>query len=360
MKEHTFPNANIATDYKYWALARRGTANPENMTNSVWTWMLRDKVGPYRANQMLDKDHQYHPAWSYYRYGQSETVLPDGRKILIGGEHEDWYDEDFFIYNDVILFHPDGEITCYGYKEYFFPPTDQHSATLVGDRIYIIGCLGYPYQRKNDTTPIYCLELKDFRIWEVRTEGFKPRWLHEHSAVLSECGRFIVCEGGKVWHKSGQWVDNHASWQFELETKRWSKIFEKPWRRWTLTREEFGKNEIELIQFLNSADPNDYEGKPRAYLEQLLKEGRAIDPVLCKSRFNPPTDYTAIGADPDKRRSYRVLIDGTILIISESDYEINFILQGELSPKTVARLQIHYRDVYAKIEGVAYLVESID
>jgi hypothetical protein len=33
------------------------------------------------------------------RFGQSLTLLPDCRAVQIGGEHEDWYDADFCIYN---------------------------------------------------------------------------------------------------------------------------------------------------------------------------------------------------------------------------------------------------------------------
>ena len=212
MKDHKLPNNTDSTHYKYWALARRGTSNPENMTNPVWTWMLKSEIGPYRANQTLDKDYQFHPAWSYHRFGQSETQLPDGRTVYIGGEYEDWYDKDFFIYNDVIVKAPDGEITIYGYKEYSFPPTDHHSARLVKDRIYIIGCLGYPYQRKSNSTPVYCLDLEDFCIWEVITEGYQPCWLHGHSAKLSKDGRYIICEGGQVQRKTGANIDNLTTW----------------------------------------------------------------------------------------------------------------------------------------------------
>jgi hypothetical protein len=40
----------------------------------------------------------------------SLTLLPDGRAIQIGGEHEDYYDPDFCIYNDVFVHEPDRSI----------------------------------------------------------------------------------------------------------------------------------------------------------------------------------------------------------------------------------------------------------
>ncbi|MEZ4617437.1 MAG: hypothetical protein R2867_18265 [Caldilineaceae bacterium] len=43
----------------------------------------------------------------------------------------------------MIVIHADLSIDIYGYPLAIFQPTDFHSATLVGNHIYIIGCLGY-------------------------------------------------------------------------------------------------------------------------------------------------------------------------------------------------------------------------
>ena len=56
------------------------------------------------------------------RFGQSLTLLPDGPALQFGGEHEDYYDPDFCIYNDVFVHEGDGSITIYGYPESAFPP----------------------------------------------------------------------------------------------------------------------------------------------------------------------------------------------------------------------------------------------
>lgn len=72
---------------------------------------------------------------------RSSTRLRNGREIYIAGEHEDWYDPDFYIYNDVIVIHPNLEIQIYGYPRTVFRATDFHSATLVQDEsIYTPPC----------------------------------------------------------------------------------------------------------------------------------------------------------------------------------------------------------------------------
>ncbi len=80
--------------------------------------------------------------------------------MLIAGEHEDCYDPDFQIYNDVVVLHPDGRMDILGYPREIFPPTDFHSATLVGEQIFIIGGLSYPEERQAAKTRVYCLKLQ--------------------------------------------------------------------------------------------------------------------------------------------------------------------------------------------------------
>ena len=81
--------------------------------------------------------------------------------MQVAGEHEDGYDPDFCIYNDVIVHHPDGRLEIIGYPESLFPPTDFHTATLVGDRIIVIGSLGYQGSRVYGTTPVFALSIDD-------------------------------------------------------------------------------------------------------------------------------------------------------------------------------------------------------
>ena len=102
-------------------------------------------MNAYQATQLLGGPSALEagPGWCFDRFGQSTTVLPDGREVLIAGEHEDYYDPDFFIYNDVVVRAPDGKVAIYGYSKEAFPPTDFHTATLLPDSIVLIGSLGY-------------------------------------------------------------------------------------------------------------------------------------------------------------------------------------------------------------------------
>jgi hypothetical protein len=160
---------------------RFGNANPERMRLAFWEWMIRGResssteeigglgeigltmregklksgYGPYRARDFfkISSDRKDGPIWTFDRMGASRSELLDGRVVSIGGEHEDFYDPDFCIYNDVVVFGGADQIEIYGYPKEVFPPTDFHTATLIGDRIFIIGGLGYQDARRPDHTP---------------------------------------------------------------------------------------------------------------------------------------------------------------------------------------------------------------
>src|SRR5262249_22947318 len=138
------------------------------------------------------------PGWCFRRFGQSKTKLPDGRIVLIGGEHEDFYDPDFYIYNDVVIKRPDADIEIYGYPADVFPPNDFRAAKLVDHRIIIIGCLGYANKRKPGATPVYSLDLQNFRISAMDCAGTPPGWLHGHKATYLPEENSILITGGLV------------------------------------------------------------------------------------------------------------------------------------------------------------------
>lgn len=148
------------------------------------------------------------PVWCFDRFGQTRTALPDGRVICIGGEHEDYYDPDFHIYNDVIVVTPQGQgdaqIEIYGYPKSVFAPTDFHTATLYNDGIFIVGGLGYFGERGGDETPVYRLDLRTYAIRRLPTSGQSPGWIYGHRARLVNGGTALRIWGGKTVRTSGR------------------------------------------------------------------------------------------------------------------------------------------------------------
>ncbi|HEY2897793.1 MAG TPA: hypothetical protein VGJ12_11680 [Gemmatimonadaceae bacterium] len=79
-----------------WRAPRFGTRNAERLTNPVREWLVRSELSAYAATQQMENatEECREPGWSFARFGQSSTMLADGRCIQIAGEHEDAYDRD--------------------------------------------------------------------------------------------------------------------------------------------------------------------------------------------------------------------------------------------------------------------------
>jgi len=214
-------------DYFAGKYRRFGNANPELMNVEFWNAMARSGVTAYRARKEFDDTESFKdPAvWCFHRFGKSITELPDGRYIEIGGEHEDYYDPDFQIYNDVVVHYGNGKFQLYGYPEGVFPPTDFHSATLVGDDIYIIGGLGYQGERRFLETPVYKLHCDSLAIVKVETSGENPGWISEHKAKL-DCNSIVIW-GGKLSSmgpKTEEYEDNSHRYALDLSSMRWRRL----------------------------------------------------------------------------------------------------------------------------------------
>ena len=203
-----------------------GRDNPSLIEDKFKAAMVRAGVSSYRASNFFDPNRDAFsskPIWNVDRYGQSFTRLPDGRIIEIGGEHEDSYDPDFQIYNDVIVHDGKGGIEIYGYPKTIFPPTDFHSATIVGDKIYIIGSLGYYDAREAGVTPVYILDTNDYHIEKMVTSGENPGWIYKHHAEFINNDKIKISQG-EIYKDAENYNDkNQQIYYLDLSNNTWSK-----------------------------------------------------------------------------------------------------------------------------------------
>lgn len=208
---------------------RFGTTNPEIMEIDFWTAMVCNGDSAYTAKSIfgdIDNDNWNQLVWCYQRFGRTITQLPDGRIVEISGEHEDYYDPDFCIYNDVVVYHGDGNFQILGYPRDIFPPTDFHSATLVGEYIYIIGNLGYSSERISGETPVYRLHCDTFKIEKIETTGEKPGWISRHKAVYKQSSQIYIT-GGKVCimiDEKQEYLDNLVDYTLDLKNFNWVRV----------------------------------------------------------------------------------------------------------------------------------------
>jgi len=164
-----------------------------------------------------------YPKWCNNRFGSSFHFLEDGTMIQIGGEHEDFYDPDFNIYNDVIKITPSGGVELFLYPKHIFPPTDFHSSTKFVNKIIIIGGLGYQKDRLTGQTNMFVLNLDDFSIKSLSSSGDKPGWIFEHTALLDEHNNSLYLMDGEKWI-DGKSVKNKTTYRFDLKKNKWKSM----------------------------------------------------------------------------------------------------------------------------------------
>lgn len=313
---------------------RFGRSNPERMRLELWEWIVRENLDPVelRKHYGLDAYPDDGPDWCPGDLGQPRIALPDGRILRVAGEHEDDYDPDFCIYNHVIVQTPDDGIEIYGYPREVFPPTDFHTATLVGGRLILIGNMGYPEDRRPGTTPVFSLDLQTYRIDPVSTHGEAPGWISSHSATLDPQDSAITISGGKVW------VDPEPQGMLKRLADRLRRV---PQSQGVLKRsiDEF-RLDLTTGLWQRLTDRSDWrefeiELPPRVIVpfEKILFSN--LDRTLLPSRMQ----LTQIPLpEDDQVLSRRFLIEGVAVQTSWELDSVRVLVEGSLSRQTLAQL----------------------
>lgn len=356
-----------------WRSPRVGVANPTPMNNLMWEWMIASKTfGDYMGDFMgLPSSRTIGPCWNFQRMGQSSTALPDGSMVYIAGEHDDFYDPDFFIYNDVIVVRPDGATQIYGYPQDDFPPTDFHSATLIDGAIVLIGCLGDPAQRQFGTTQVRLLSLDTFAIRKIETTDECPAWINSHSAVLADDGKTIRVSGGQIVPGRDCFsYENLDEWELELTSWRWRCAVRREWQRGRLVLAGRQPNRLSAMRSAlstresmgaalkhESASVRAFAADSLARLETKMEElkadmGRIPDLDLLHTLY---LSDLAVPTDPalhaDEYGIFKVMVDATLVRFEEDWDSISVVVEGKLAAGHFEALMQGVCDKLAALDG---------
>jgi len=349
--------------FRRWQKAVRGSSVAENMTNPVWLWLFRGRVDPYHANERFKSrfskvfgrgDYPSEPRWAGCRLGQSRTALSDGRVFWIAGEHEDYYDPDFFIYNDVIIEHPDGDVQIIGYPESSFRPTDFHSATAINNdqTILLIGNVGYAKERDIGKTQIYSLDTTSLQFKEIATSGDAPGWISNHEARLADDSNSIVVRGGEVMTKDGL-LENIDDWSLSLSNFAWTRLTMRKWVRFQVSRSD-GQH-LHLWQYDMRKFALEY---PRA---DLVREDDLAEEIGCVPNmdvfnrlYHPPVDHSTVerNADDDGDwRTKRILVDGVCVRFADDTQRLTVTVEGEMPASVIESIACDLQEKLGLVEN---------
>ena len=320
--------------FKEWGAPRFGNANPQKIESRVWEWLVRSKLSAYASRQKLNDPSilMGGPTWTFDRFGQSVTELPDGRTVYIAGEHEDFYDPDFYIYNDVVVTHPDGTVDFYCYRKSDFPPTDFHTATLAGASIVIIGSLGYTGERNLQETQVCTLSLDTFEIHKVKPSGISPGWIHRHHAALSEDGRSIIVTKGKLdLGREHALRENIDDWKLHLDDWRWERLTSRNWPRFDIRRKDKKYNHLwEIRQALWSLEVNLPE-QYQAHMDRLEGAlGYRPDVNLVKDLYKFDLAHQDAQRDEELYNMFWFSVDGVRVRFMEESHVVQVVVEGNL------------------------------
>ncbi|PPD39831.1 MAG: hypothetical protein CTY16_18295 [Methylobacter sp.] len=284
--------------------------------------------------------------------------MPDGRIIYIAGEHEDHYDPDFYIYNDVVVIRPDNVIEFYAYPKEIFPPTDFHTATIIGNKILIIGCLGYQDSRVYTETPVYILDTDTFVINKVITSGQSPRWIHRHTCELSGDERTIVLKKGLLdLGAERSLIENIDDWLLDIESWTWTRLTERKWPRWEVKRLDRKSNhlwEIGMALFDFEMGWSDKYAKSIENLSEALGKTVDINHIeMAKVLYTPDIPHTKLPEVEDEYNVHRLEIDGVIVRYVEDSRHIQVTVEGSLPENIIEQLKSDMLKKLAFLENFA-------
>ncbi len=350
-----------------WRAPRLGTSNPELMNNPVWEWLIKSRANAFVVNERLKGPSPFEagPGWCFDRFGQSSNRLADGRVVFVAGEHEDSYDPDFYIYNDVVVQHPDGRMEIFGYPREVFPPTDFHSATVVSNCIVLIGNLGYPDKRTPGRTQVMALNLDTLAISTVQTTGTSPGWIHSHKATLADDVRSILIQGGKLdrGDPDKSLVENINDWKLHLSDWRWERLIERRWPRWEVRRKDGERNHLfdyqeavwaKRIPELSKPDGALARMKQKFEIPSLHEElGKSPDLDLFERLYKPSIPHEELAKSEDEYNVHRIKVEGvTVRYLEEMD-AVQMTVEGGLPQKTLDALTRDLLDKLSKLENTS-------
>jgi hypothetical protein len=385
-------------EFTKWRTARRGVANPENMTNPLWVWGVENPQSGFEMNEAFEGDSSFdeEPCWSFERFGQTKTVLADGTTVHIAGEHEDHYDPDFFIYNDVVVTMPKGEITIYGYSLTDFAATDFHTATLVDDDIILIGSLGYPDERDPTQTQVLILDTKNWSIRKQLTTD-SPGWISHHESSYDAGKPIIRITDIQKWTENHDLADDFSTWELDLTTWKWRCTEVKNWSQYKLSpkngemsnlweiRSDASMKELDIDKYSFIEENDIYSEEDKAIMREGFKEIeketekilKRAKPELIDTLYHPDVPFTEIprpevdwdAEDAEAQEEqldkihphnhYRIEVGQVPVCFIEDSYEIIIRIEGELDDTTTKKLIKSIQQNVAKVEGRKYKVSKV-
>lgn len=193
----------------------------------------------------------------------------------------------------------------------------------MGDRLILIGSIGYQGERHPGITPVFVLHLDDYRIERLETRGEPPGWISKHEAKVE--GDSIHVTGGEVYFEEegeGRFRRNLEDYALHVPSGTWRRASDRGWRQYWMVVEGAWSHQV---LYPESATPEGVDGRD-AYI------GR---PALLPPDAVQPSD---ILDDDDSWRGLRWLVDGVPVAVFNELGDIVMLIEGRMDEAKAAGL----------------------
>lgn len=257
--------------------------------------------------------------------------------------------------------HPDGRLSIFGYPREVFPPTDFHSATLVGDRIILIGSLGYVGDRAPGRTQVLALDVATFAVTAIATGGDAPGWISGHTATLTEDGGAIVVRSGTLELGEGRpRVENIDDWRLDTGTWQWQRLTDRRWPRRELRRADGRPNhlwDLEQACWYRSVGLADELAQQRERLR--LELGDLPDLDLFEQLFRPSVAHESLPDEQDSYNTTRITVAGVVVRFVDDGRSLQMTVEGDLPEPAVDAIAEELRGKLSALERAACLLSRL-
>lgn len=334
---------------------------PVGLAHPVYNWLIQSRLYGSSIRQLINQHLNIDPAhavWCFNRMGQSCTTLADGTEIYIAGEHEDYYDPDFRIYNDVVIIYPDQTIKLLQYPHQDFPPTDFHTASLDAEQqhIILVGSMGHPERRDLQTTQVAIFNLLTTQIKLIKTTGHAPSWLNQHEVIWIDNDVLEVSAGHVLLTVPEVdyplFIRNLYRWQLNTINWQWHKPEQSEYQHWYLCRQDQGNLCLFDMSCLIRDHQHHKEAISQAEQHLISKLGFLPSIEVYQALYQPDYPHQSGHVDPDKKveyNEYYIQVAGVQILYIEEFNHIQMIAEHAIDPALMQQLVV---DLKVKLEAL--------
>jgi len=192
---------------------------PEHGTPEFETWMVAQIEASDRRKLVRTIDDVI---WTTVREEALHVALPDGRRLLIGGEVLDFGDEyaDPWLYNDIVVTHADGAIDILTYPREVFPHASDLVGVVRGADVFIFGSFHWKRHPDRSRRPVVLrLDTSSYRI-EPLSAAAPPVRLNLYEGCEVRVASRVVLPIVRMDE-----ADPVLGIAFDMETLTWSEPF---------------------------------------------------------------------------------------------------------------------------------------